>query len=159
ALAAGLGAFLSRRSRRLAASERRLIQSQAAARKRLTQFMDAMPIGVFVATPDGYPFYANREAERLLGKSVVPGAAAGDIPEAFPAYRAGTTDPYPVAERPVFRALAGERSHIDDLELKTPVATVPVEVWGTPVLDGNDAVEFGITAFVDVAERRQAMEK
>ena len=37
----------------------------------LQQFLDAIPIGVVVATPDGRPSYANREAERLLGKRLI----------------------------------------------------------------------------------------
>jgi PAS domain S-box-containing protein len=159
ALAAALATFLSRRSRRLAASEHRLAVSQVEGRQRLEQFLDAMPIGVFVATPDRHPYYANREAQRLLGRAVVPGASSEDIAEAFPVNRAGTNDPYPAEERPVIRALGGERTHKDDMVLQTPAGTVPVEVWGTPVLAGDDTVEFGITAFADVSERRRAMEK
>ncbi len=159
ALAAALGAFLSRRSRRLAASEHRLAVSQVEARQRLEQFLDAMPIGVFVATPDRHPYYANREAEYLLGREVVLAGATEDIVEAFPANRAGTTDRYPTEERPMIRALGGERTHKDDMVLQTPAGTVPVEVWGTPVLAGDGVVEFGITAFADVSARRRAMEE
>ncbi|HMC04967.1 MAG TPA: PAS domain S-box protein, partial [Actinomycetota bacterium] len=159
ALAAALATFLSRRSRRLAASEARLAVSQAEARQRLEQFLDAMPIGVFVATPDRHPYYANREAQRLLGREVVPGAVAEDLAVAFPAYIAGTSERYPTEDRPAIRALAGETSRADDMELRTPGGPVPVEVWGTPVLAGDGAVEFGITAFADVSERRRAMEE
>ncbi|HXL41271.1 MAG TPA: PAS domain S-box protein, partial [Actinomycetota bacterium] len=159
ALTAALGTFLSRRSRRLAASEHRLAVNRVEARQRLEQFLDAMPIGVLVATPDRQARYANREAQRLLGGGVVPGAAPEDFVEAFPTYIAGTNEPYPTAERPLVRALAGETSHKDDVELRTPTGIVPVEVWGSPVLAGDDAVEFGITAFVDVSERRRAVEE
>ncbi|MCW3036213.1 MAG: signal transduction histidine kinase, partial [Actinobacteria bacterium] len=159
ALAAALGTFLSRRSRRLAASERQLAGSQVEARQRLEQFLDAMPIGVFVATPDGHPHYANREAQRLLGRGVVPGAAPDDLAEVYQAYVAGTSKLYPTADMPLVRALTGETSHADDMELRTPNATVPVEVWGTPVLAGDDSIEFSITAFADVSERRRAAEE
>ena len=31
-------------------------------------FLDALPVGIFIALPGGVPYYANREAVRLLGR-------------------------------------------------------------------------------------------
>jgi PAS domain S-box-containing protein len=159
ALAASLGVLLSRRRRRLATSERRLEDSHVESRWRLEQFLDAVPIGIFVTTPDGHPHYVNREAERLLGRGVVPGAGPEDLAEVYSAYLAGTTDTYPAAAMPLVRALSGETSHVDDMEIRRPDGTVPVEVWGSPVLAGDNSVEFAITAFADVSERRRAEEE
>lgn len=124
-LAAFLGVFLARRSRRLASIEKLLSASQAESRRRLEQFLDAMPIGVFVATPDGVPYYANREAVRLLGRGILPEAGAGDGTEVYEAYVAGTGDRYPAAAMPLVRALRGETSHADDIEIGRPDAAVP----------------------------------
>jgi PAS domain S-box-containing protein len=85
--------------------------------------------------------------------------AAGELAEVYQAYVAGTSDPYPTADMPLLRALSGETSHADDIELRTPTATVPVEMWGIPVLAGDDTLEFGITAFADVSERRRATQE
>jgi len=158
ALAGALGVVLGRRSRRLAESERRLVNSQEESRRRLERFLDAMPVGVFVVGPDGHPHYANREAERLLGTGIVPGAGPDDLADAYHAYVAGTDDLYPTEELPVVRALHGETSHVDDIEIRRSDATVPIEVWGTPVLAGDNSVEYGITVFGDIAERKQAQE-
>ena len=158
-LAASLGAFLARRSRRLATSEGQLATSQAESRRRLEQFLDAMPIGVFVATPDGRPHYANREAERVLGRGVVPGAGPDQLAEVYQAFATGTAVPYESARMPLVRALNGETSYVDDMELRRPDGTVPIEVWGTPVRAADGAIEFGITAFADVSDRRRAAEE
>jgi len=158
-LAGSLGVFLRRRGRRLAASERQLAASEGEFSWRLEQFLDAMPIGLFVATSDGRPRYANREAARLLGRGVVPGACAEDGAEVNVAFVAGTDEPYPAADTPLVRALRGQTTHVDDMEIRTADVTVPVEVWGTAVRRGDSSVEFGITALVDVSERRRAAEQ
>ena len=158
-LAAGLGVFLGRRSRRLAAAEQRLVDSQTAAQRRLQQFVEAIPIGVFVATADGRPHYANREAERLLGRGVVPEAGAETLAEVYDAHLAGSPGLYPAERMPLVRALAGETSHVDDMEIRGSGTTVPIEVWGTPAWAADGSVEFAITAFADVSERRQAAER
>ncbi|MGI8809322.1 MAG: PAS domain S-box protein [Acidimicrobiales bacterium] len=158
-VAAFLGVILGRRSRRLAASEQRLVESERASRRRLEQFLDAIPIGVLVATPDGRPSYANREAERLLGRGLVDADDTGDFAETYGAVLAGTREPYPVAEMPLARALSGESTHAADMEIARSDATVPVEVWATPVLASDGSVEFGIAAFADVSDRHRAAEE
>jgi len=135
-LAVVLGVVLSRRSRRLVASEQRLVDSETASRRRLEQFLDAMPIGVLVATPDGRASYANREAERLLGRGVLPGDDAEEGAEVYSAFYAGTGKPYPTEAMPLARALGGDSTHTDDIEIGRPGASVPVEVWATPVRAG-----------------------
>jgi len=158
-LAVSLGIILSRRGQRLVASEQRLADSERQSRRRLEQFLDAMPIGVFVASPDGRAQYANREAGRLLGRGVAPGASDKDRAEVYNAFVACTGEPYPIVRTPLVRALGGEATHIDDMEIRRPDVSVPVEVWGTAVLAGDSSVEFGITAFADVSERRRAAEQ
>jgi PAS domain S-box-containing protein len=154
AVAAVLGVVLARRSRRLAASEERLVESETRSRRRLEQFLDAMPIGVVVAAPDGRASYANREAARLLGADCVARYGAEGLGEAEPVLLTGTgADGLLLA-----RALSGETTHAHDMEVGKPGARVPVEVWARPVLAGDGTVEFGIAAFADVSLRRSAEE-
>ena len=40
---------------------------------RLFQFLEAMPVAVFITSQDGRPYFANGEAERVLGRGVAPG--------------------------------------------------------------------------------------
>jgi len=158
-LSFSLGVLLSRRSRRLVATERRLVDSEAESRRRLEQFLDAIPIGILVAAPDGRSQYANSEAERLLGPGIVPGTSADALTGVYGAFVAGTSEPYPTARTPLVRAFSGETTHVDDMEIRRQDVSVPVEVWGTPVLAADSSVEFGITAFTDVSERRRAAEE
>jgi signal transduction histidine kinase len=122
----------------------------------LSQFLEGVPVGVFIALPGGRPYYANKESARLLGRGVLPSETGDTLAEAYQVYVAGTDDHYPGERLPVVRALAGETLHADDLDIHAPDGTtVPVEVWATPVLGATGSIEYGIALFVDISERRR----
>jgi PAS domain S-box-containing protein len=131
---------------------------------RLAQFLDAVPVGITIADQQGRPHYTNREAHRLLGSNPDPASIDGrsnsaPVSAGHFGYRAGTSGPYPSAELPQPRALAGEATHIDDLTIETPAGVaVPVEAWGTPVRGLDGIVEYGITALVDISERQRTQQ-
>ena len=101
---------------------------------RMFQFLDAMPVGVFIGLPGGRPYYANAEGMQLLLQDVNPSAEMLERAKAYRACLAGTGDPYPVEREPMARALAGETVHCDDMEIRRNDGTVvPLEFWATPV--------------------------
>ena len=112
ALAAWLAQQADAGRRTAVAEAARAASAGAAAREsehRLFRFLDAMPVGVFVATPDGRPFYANGEAERLLGRGVVPDIGPGGMAETYSAFVVGTDRIYPDEGLPAIRASWGSR--------------------------------------------------
>jgi PAS domain S-box-containing protein len=120
-------------------------------------FLDALPVGIFIAEPGGRPRYANREAVRLLGRGLLPSATGPQLTRAYQAYRAGTDEIYPAERSALMRALAGKTTYIDDMEIHRPDGTVvPIEVWGTPVFGTDGLVEHGISTFIDISERKRA---
>src|SRR5260370_7687987 len=72
----------------------------AANERRLFQFLDAVPVGVFIGLPGGRPYYANGEAIRLLGRGVHPSAVTSDLPTVYQAHFPATTDPPPPSPIP-----------------------------------------------------------
>jgi PAS domain S-box-containing protein len=122
--------------------------------RRLFQFLDALPVAVFIASPDGRPYYVNDEAERVLGRGVAPGAGAGELAETYSVYLAGTDQIYPAERMPIVLAALGQPSHADDMEIHQPDgAVVPVEVWGRPVCGAGGHVDYAIAAYADMSER------
>lgn len=115
---------------------------------RLFQILEALPIGVFILDGKGKPRYANRVAEELLGKGIVPGLVKESLAEVYQAYEAGTSNPYPTARMPIVRALSGESSMVTDMEVHAPTEVVPLKVWGTPILNGEGEVLFAVAAFI-----------
>ena len=146
------------RRRRAAAAEAALrAEAETQARDgehRLFQFLDAMPVAVFVASPGGQPYYANRESERVLGRGVVPGTGGSGLAETYGVFVAGTDRLYPAESMPIVRAFLGQPSHLDDQEIHQPDgAVIPIEIWGRPVYGTHGEVSYAIAAFTETSER------
>jgi PAS domain S-box-containing protein len=158
---AGLVVWLAQRAegrRRLAVAT--AVQRAEAEREsresenRLFQFLDVMPVGVFIASPGGRPYYTSDEGERLLGQGVIPGIGGEDLVKSYRIFQAGTDRPYPTRSLPLVRALRGLRTHVDDMEIHKPDGSVaPLEVWGRPVYGAGGEIDYGIVAMADSSER------
>ncbi|MBW4428932.1 MAG: AAA family ATPase [Nostoc desertorum CM1-VF14] len=123
---------------------------------RMKQFLEAVPVGIGVLDAAGRVYYVNQRGIQLMGKGIDPSVAPEQIPEIYQFYLAGTDQNYPTEKLPVIRALSGECTTVDDLEIHQNNAIVPVEVWGTPVFDEQGNVAYAIAAFQDITQRKQA---
>ncbi|MEQ8468511.1 AAA family ATPase [Coleofasciculus sp. E1-EBD-02] len=124
--------------------------------RRLTQYLEAMPVGVSVHTSTGQLHYANQKAQELLGFRCHVEAETEQIAEAYQVYCAGTQELYPNEQIPVVRSLAGETVKVDDLELQQLDKRLPLEVSSTPIFDETGKISYAIAAFQDITERKQA---
>jgi len=126
---------------------------------RLFQFLEAVPLGIFVLDKSGKPFYANQKARELLGKGVVQSADPSQLSTLYKAYRTGTQEPYPSEEIPIARALKGEKSSIEDLEIHdSDGRIIPLQIWGTPVVNMKGELQYALAIFSDITERRHVEE-
>ena len=123
---------------------------------RLTQFINAMPIGVTVLNSTGQITYANPTAYQLSGINNIPELKADQLAEVGQVYREGTNELYPIAQMPIVRSLAGETVKVDDMELHQPDKTVSLEVSSTPIIDETGKINYAIATFQDITERKQA---
>jgi len=123
---------------------------------RFFQYLEALPVGVFVIDAAGKPMYGNRACENILGKGIRPDASTGKLAESYRAYRRGTNKLYPLREMPIVRALQGEASSVDDIEVRREDRVIPIEATATPIFSEDGAIVGAIAAFQDITERRQA---
>ena len=123
---------------------------------RLTQILEAMPVGVVVIDANGKPYYTNHTAEQLLGKGVVRSAQLNQLPNVYQLYIQGTNQPYPKEKMTIVRALKGEKTIIDDMEIHQGDKIIPIESRGTPVFDEKGNIVYAIAAFQDITERKRA---
>ncbi|MBD1848371.1 PAS domain-containing protein [Cyanobacteria bacterium FACHB-63] len=159
------GAFTAERSQlinlfstqvAIAIENAKLYAEQRASKSQMTQFLEAIPVGVAVLDATGRPYYANQRAIQLMGKGIDPSIPRDHIAESYQLYLAGTDQPYPNESLPIIRALSGERTRIDDMEILHQRTRIPVEGWGTPVFDEQGNVVYAIVTFQDITERKQA---
>jgi PAS domain S-box-containing protein len=123
---------------------------------RLTQFLEAMPVGVGVLDAQGKPYYFNQKAKELFGKGVISDAQTEQLSELYQIYQAGTDREYPVEDLPIMRALRGESAIADDLEIRQADKVIPLEVWATPIYDAQGNIIYAINALQDISDRKRA---
>ena len=122
----------------------------------MTQFLEAIPVGIGIIDAMGRPYYVNQRGIELMGKGVDPAATPEQLSEIYQFYVTGTEQIYSSERLPIIRALSGRRTTVDDMEIRQNNTTIPVEVWGTPVFDEQGNVVYAIAAFQDITERKQA---
>ncbi|MEB3178996.1 MAG: response regulator, partial [Nostocaceae cyanobacterium] len=128
----------------------------AASENQLQQFLEAMPVGVFICDADGKPYYANKAAISILGKDLINAVTIEELPEIYQAYLAGTEQIYPVERQPIFQALQGESVTLDDMEIRRPEQVIPIEASSRPIFDESGNIAFAIVTFSDITQRKQA---
>jgi PAS domain S-box-containing protein len=140
----------------IAIKNARLYSKLRASESKMTQFLEAIPVGIGIVDAASRPYYANQQAIQLLGKGIDPAVPPEQIAEVYQLYATATGQLYPTTNLPIIRALSGESSRIDDLEIHQDNVIIPVEAWGTPVFDEQGNVNYAIAAFQDISQRKQA---
>lgn len=147
-------AIVAATSLALARSHRSSEDTLRANERRLSSFLEGIPIGVLILSAEGKVSHSNHSAERLQGHKIEPGMRAGDIAAAQNGFIAGTNDPYPMSRRPYLRALAGETSVIDDLEIQRTDGRINLQVWGAPIYNEAGRIIDAVVAFSNITAQK-----
>ena len=139
----------------IAIENAKLYSKLRASESQMTQFLEAIPVGIGIIDATGRPYYVNERGIELMGKGVDPAATPEQLSEIYQFYVTGTDQIYPSEKLPIIRALSGERIRTDDIDIRQNNATIPSEAWGTPVFDEQGNVVYAIAAFQDITERKQ----
>jgi PAS domain S-box-containing protein len=123
---------------------------------RLTQFLEAMPVGVSVLDATGKPCYYNQKAQELFGADIKLDAAYQQLSEVYQLFQAGTDKKYPIENLALVRALRGESSTVDDLEIHQKDQIISIETCGMPIYDEQGNIVYALVVFQDITKRKQA---
>jgi len=125
----------------------------------LTQFLEAIPVGVVVLATNGQAYYSNYQAKQLLGQYLLASANANPEDsslETAPIYVAGTNQLYPRENLSGVRALKGESATINDIEIHQGDKVIPLQSWETPIFNEKGNIAYAIVVLADITERKQA---
>ena len=122
---------------------------------RVKQFLNAIPLGVFIVDSQGKPYYINPAGEELLGQGIVE-SDAENLRKSYRICLAGTDEIYPADRDPILNALQGKSVTVDDMEVIQLKEPVPLQVSGTPIYDEQGNIIYAMCAFEDITERKLA---
>jgi len=131
-------------------------EALSASESRLSQFLEALPVGVSVYNPDGSIAYFNQTAGELLGADTISESNAEQLAATYQLYVANTDELYPPDNLPILRALKGEFVKVDDVEIRQDGKVIAIEINTTPIFDANGNIAYAIAAFQDISDRKQA---
>nr|WP_253274379.1 AAA family ATPase [Myxosarcina sp. GI1] len=140
----------------IAIENAKLYSELQAKESKIAQFLEAIPVGIGIVDAAGCPYYANQCGNQLLGKETDTSIAPEQISEAYQLYVAGTDRIYPAESLPAVRALRGERTRTEDIEIRRDRVSILLEARGTPVFDRQGNITYAIATFQDITERKQA---
>jgi PAS domain S-box-containing protein len=123
------------------------------------QFLEICPIGIFIIDAEGHPYYANHRALDLLGKGVLASVTIDQLNVVYQSYQAETNQFYPITDNPLIRALQGESTTIEDMEIHQGGQIIPLEFSAVPVYDDQGKIIFAIATFQDISDRRRQEKK
>jgi PAS domain S-box-containing protein len=123
---------------------------------KLTQFLEAVPVGITVHNPSGEVSYINQTGQRLLGQIPMHQATIEQLASTCPIYITGSEKPCAIEQLPAWRALQGENVTADNLEVRGNSKIVPLEMHSQPIFDDKNNIVYSITAFTDISDRKQA---
>jgi PAS domain S-box-containing protein len=123
---------------------------------KLTQFLEAVPVGITVHNPSGTVSYINQTGQRLLDQNSAPKATGEELASVGQIYITGSDRLCSNEQLPALRALKGENAIADNLELRKDGTIVPLEMHSKPIFDEKNNIIYSITAFTDITARKQA---
>lgn len=133
-------------------TERALSESE----KKLAEFLEALPVGIFAVDANGRPYYINKTAQKIMLKGIKSKATPAQMSRIYQAYLSGTNELYPGEKLPILRALKGETTTVDDIEIHQGDKVIPLEVSASPIYNEKGEIIYAIAAFQDITQRKQA---
>jgi|GEM_PF-5406346 len=133
-----------------------LIEQLRAKDKRYHELLEAVPIGIWVIEQDGTICYTNKTGEDILGFGLIEKVNIKDLPAVYQAYKADSDQLYPVENLPLKLALKGEKSIVNDLEIRLDEdRIILLEISATPIYDREGNLTQAIATFRDITPQKR----
>jgi PAS domain S-box-containing protein len=143
---------------RTLSSRTRLARQMQESERRLKQFMEVVPVAVFVTDGQGKFYYANQAAIDLFGPQIASDEYR-NVLRTVQAYRYPSGEMYPNEERPLYRAMRGESGRVDDMEIRTGNRSVVILTSASPVYDADGSIQYVVSSSLDITDRHRSQRR
>ncbi|MEO9125523.1 MAG: PAS domain S-box protein [Microcoleus sp.] len=140
----------------MAAQLKKSFEALASSEEKFAKLLESLPVGVTALTPTGSTIFMNSVGEEITGKGAMPNTTAQDLSETYQLYVAGTDRLYPLDDSPLARALRGEETLVEDMEIRPGGKIIRLQVRSVPVFDAAGNVLYVMIVFQDITDRKQA---
>ncbi len=131
-------------------------QTTITTEKRLAQFLEAIPLGVFVVDHERKPCYANRAAFQIFETINNPPHTIEELVELYDYYVEQATNDISKQCLPLEQALLYGKSCSGEITLVIDQQLTPLEISSIPIFDQKNRVSYVIVIFKNISERKQA---
>ncbi|WP_420151062.1 histidine kinase dimerization/phospho-acceptor domain-containing protein, partial [Spirosoma sp.] len=136
----------------------RLNQQLVESEQQTKKLLEAVPVAIVIVNQRGEFYYSNGAASKLFG-NLDRINSYSDAVNSIQSYRFPGGEPYPLEERPTYRALQGEAAQADDIEMRMDGKAVQMFTTASPVYDANGEVQYVITSSIDISDRVQSQQR
>ncbi len=124
--------------------------------KRLAQFLEAIPLGIFVVDHERKPCYANHAAFQLFDIINNPPHTMEELVELYDYYIEKATNDISKQCLPLEQAILYGKSCSGEIVLSFEQQQIPLEISSMPIFDQKNRVSYVIVIFKNISERKQA---
>ncbi|MCL5985717.1 MAG: diguanylate cyclase [Actinobacteria bacterium] len=123
--------------------------------KMFSQLLEGLPLAVFAVDKNGTPIYQNKTSKEILQSDINQYSTTGELVNFDNAHLAETDQLYPKDRSPLRKALEGLSITVDDMEIRHSDRVIPLEVSSSPIFNVDGEVEYALTTFRDISERKR----
>ena len=120
---------------------------------KIVQFLEALPVGVFVVNKQQDPCYINEEGCRLLA---IKKDQLTNIKDIYlnNICQISSLEPYPAKQHPILLALQGAPSQITDIQLSQNNKNIALEMTVKPLLNEQGQIDYAIVTLHNISTRK-----
>ncbi|MCX6218839.1 response regulator [Spirosoma sp.] len=122
------------------------------------KLLEAVPVPIVIVNHQGKFYYANQAASHLI-ENINEYDPYDDEVNSNRFFRFPEGVPYPREQRPTYRALQGEATQVDDLELRMNGKRFQLLSSSSPVYDASGNLQYVITSSIDISDRVQSQQR
>ncbi|MDJ0715622.1 MAG: response regulator [Prochloraceae cyanobacterium] len=131
----------------------KLLNKLQESKKRLTKFMDAVPIGIFVIDGIGKILYANQTALQVLGNQLSSDALGKQLLNSYYLDLAENKQQSSSDPQLIKSPLQAESFTVESLEINREDKNILLEISATPIYNQSGETVYLIAAFQDITQR------